>query len=130
MKSKDVVKIFKKDASLRAKKDGNGMTSPAERIKMSLDRRKEKMSAKAANCYAVLTDNTEDTETTMAAVSTLKREGYDARIFVIGGTMHAFVFFNEKKHGKAAKLLKPFDGVSLSKKPVDKEMMEKIRKHL
>ena len=117
------------DITKTAKKAGQGFFTAAKSVKDTIDQTKAKVAAKAVYCYAISTENVEDTEQTMYAVSLLKKAGYDARIHVAGGTMFGYVFAKGEEFDKAAKLLEPVNGVALNEKPVDKLMAEMIKKH-
>lgn len=85
--------------------------------------------AKAIKCYSIATDNAEDTEKMMHAVSIYQKLGYVAKAYVSGGIMFGYAFIKDEDYDKAAELLESVKGVSLDQKPVDKIMAEMIRKH-
>ncbi len=98
-------------------------------VKDTIDQRKAKVAAKAVYCYQVSVADPEDTEKTMHAVDLLKKAGFDARIYVAGGTMFGYVFCKGEYFSKAKELLESADGVCLNEKPLDKVTAEFIKKH-
>ena len=131
-KGKDVRNLLSKagpEISKTAQRAGKGILSAAKSVKDTLDQAKDKVAAKTENCYALLTEDPEDTEIIIAAVSTIKQGGYDARVYVTSGTMYGYVFIKGENFEKVSKLLEPLDGVSLSAKPIDKIKAERIKKH-
>ncbi|WP_408069492.1 ADP-ribosylglycohydrolase family protein [Butyrivibrio sp. JL13D10] len=123
--SSDLTRAGKK----AGKKAGKGILTAAKSMKDTIDKTKEMAAAKAVNCYAIATENTEDTESTMYAVSVLQKAGFDAKIHVAQGTMFGYVFAKGEDYEKVAKLLEDVKGVALNANPVDKVMAEMIRKH-
>lgn len=116
------------DISKTAQKAGKGIFSAAMTVKENVDKSKEKVAAKAIKCFAIATDNPEDTEKTMQAVSIYQKAGYEAKVHVAGGTMFGYVFIKGEDFDKASELLDSVEGVSLNPNPVDKVMAEMIRK--
>ncbi len=121
----DLSKVGKKVG----KKAGKGILTAAVSMKDTIDKTKEIAAAKAVNCYAIATEDTEDTEKTMYAVSILQKAGYEAKIHVAQGTMFGYVFVKGEDYENAAKVLEPIEGIMLNSKPVDKVMAGIIKKH-
>ena len=117
------------DISKSARKAKDGLLSAAKSFKGTLDQTKAKVAAKTVYCYAIATEDTEDTEQIIQAVSLLKDNGYDARIYVSNGTMFGYVFAKGENREKAAMLLNSIERVVLNEEPVDKAQAELIRKH-
>lgn len=126
--AKDFIAKTGTDISKIAQKAGKGIFAAAKSVKESVDKSKEKAAAKAIRCYAIATDDPEDTEKTMHAVSIYQKAGYEAKVHVAGGTMFGYAFIKGEDFDKAAELLESEEGVSLNPKPVDKVMAEMIRK--
>ena len=79
--------------------------------------------------YEIEVEDTEDTEQVIQAVTLLKKEGYDARVYVSGGTMHGYVFAKGEAFQKVAKILEQVERVNLNEEPVNKSLAESIKKH-
>nr|MCR5087992.1 ADP-ribosylglycohydrolase family protein [Oscillospiraceae bacterium] len=118
-----------KELSKSATKAREGVFSATKSVKETLEQAKASAASKTVYCYAISTNNDEDTEITITAVSALKEAGYDARIYVSGGTMFGYVFAKGEDFHKAAGILDSIDGVTLNEKPVDKNLAELIKKH-
>ena len=119
----------KQDIADTVKKAGKGVQSAAKSVKKTLDKTKDKIASKSVYCFQIVTADSEDTETIMNAVSLIKKTGYDARIYVAGGTMFGYVFAKGEDHDKIAELLASEERAALSDQPVDKFMAELIKKH-
>ena len=117
------------DISKSARKAKDGLFSAAKFFKGTLDQTKAKVAAKTVYCYAIATEDSEDTEQIIQAVSLLKDKGFDARIYVSGGTMFGYVFAKGEDYEKTAALLESIERVALNEKPVDKAQAELIKKH-
>ena len=127
--AKELIAKTGSDISKTTRKAGKGLFSVAKTVKRTLDHTKEKAAAKAVNCYAITTDDPEDTEKTIYAVSLLQKAGYDAKIHVAAGTMFGYVFVKGEDFTKCASLFETAEGIVLNEKPVDKAMAEMIKKH-
>ncbi len=117
------------DITKSARKAKDDLFSAAKSLKGTLDQTKAKVAAKTVYCYAIATEDSEDTEQIIKAVSLLKDNGYDARIHVSGGTMFGYVFAKGEDYEKLAMLLDAIESVTLNEKPVEKALAEMIRKH-
>ena len=117
------------DISKTAKKAREGLFSAAKTVKETLGQTKAKVASKAVYCYEIEVEDTEDTEQIIQAVTLLKKEGYDARVYVSGGTMHGYVFAKGEAFQKVAKILEQVERVNLNEEPVNKSLAESIKKH-
>ena len=117
------------DISRTAKNVGKGIFATVKTVKVNVDKTKEKAEAKAVRCYALITENSEDTEKTMLAVSEYQKAGYEAKVRICDGTMLGYVFIKGEDYDKAVRLLESVEGVSLNPKPVDKITAEMIKNH-
>ncbi len=128
--AKDLFEKTGEGLSKTAKRAGKDLFSAAKSVKESVDHTREKAALKTVGCYAIVPEDSEDTEKTMHAISLLKKAGYEIRIQVTAGTMSGYVFVKGEDLNKVAELLhEKADGVSLNTRPVDRFMAEKLKKH-
>ena len=122
---------------------GERPLKPAKRIRKGLQRAagavfaplgltEMLMAANATKCYPIVplsaghgpSNSDDDYDSwlngeTWSAVRTLFEAGYDARVFIAGGTVFGYIFLKEAQHETTAKVLKESYGIALSEEPVD-----------
>lgn len=127
--AKEMLTKTGEDISKTAKKAREGLFSAAKTVRETFDQTKAKVASKAVYCYEVAPEDAEDTEQIIQAVSLLKKEGFDARIYVSDGTMQGYVFAKGEDYQKAASILEPVERISLKEEPVSKALSELVKKH-
>ncbi len=110
------------------KKAGEGISSTAKAVKLTVDQVKDIIAAKTENCYTLTMENSENTEILMAALKALKQAGYDVRYYVSNGTMYGYVFMKGQDFDKATELIESLNGITIATKPIDKFEADIIKK--
>lgn len=81
----------------------------------------------AIRCYSLRNYHLSNTEKTITAIETLKKAGYDSKIYVKDGEMLGYVFAKVGDLKNITELLKPC-GVEINPKPVEHDFAEMIKK--
>lgn len=113
-----------------ARKAGKGLISVIKINADNADESKKSGEVYFDSWYEIIPGDSEDTEDIIYAVERLQKDGYRAGVTVYSGTMHGYVFINDKLVGAAQEYMKMPAGNTLDLKKLDKRTSEIVKKHL